>query len=112
MVRRWIAVVVLILATSPLTAPFQTYDIGKPGVGSDAAPIALTTVTSTPNGIDPGSLVPPLSTQPGRLNVVPDLRLIVTHFAASSQDARLAPRVVTPTWSPGADPPFFTVLRL
>lgn len=65
-------IVVLALALSPFTAPFSTCDS------------PLRSSTALIDDDDPGSLVAPLTTETGRLRIVPDVGiLLVSHFLAA-----------------------------
>ncbi|MGE0702621.1 MAG: hypothetical protein AB7P22_01655 [Vicinamibacterales bacterium] len=58
MIRRWLAILLLVLAASPLTAPFQTWHVT--GAGDTGAGIAAPVVSLTPSAsTDAGSLVGP-----------------------------------------------------
>lgn len=114
-VRKWIAVALAVLAASPLTAPFQTYGIVNHRAASETAAVTLTPVELTTDGFAPGSLVPPLPTQPGRLKVLIDVgsALSSPYVITSAPLISLAHRIVPPPWSAGVDPPLSsTVLRV
>ena len=114
MFRKWIAVVLLVLAASPVTAPFQTFVVGHATANNDLVPAVHTMVICASNESDPGSLlVPPVRTQPGHLTVVPPVvGLVVTSFISSSTVVSHVPLVAAPPW-PGGDPvSLATVLRV
>ncbi len=113
MFRKWIAVVLLVLAASPVTAPFQTFVVGHATANNDLVPAVHTMVICASNESDPGSLlVPPVRTQPGHLTVVPHVDPVVTSFIPSSALVSRVPLVAAPPW-PGGDPvSLATVLRV
>jgi hypothetical protein len=86
MIPKWTAIVLLILAASPVTAPFQTCDVVDLETRGETASVATATTAmfALPSGVTLGSLVPPLRTQSGHLKVVLTLGLIVTYSVSSS----------------------------
>ena len=81
MLKNLCALVLLGLAVSPFTAPFQTcYE------ASQAIVAPLT------NEDDPGSLVGPLLTQAGRLTVALPTGLSISHFVPVAFVVRFIPR--------------------
>lgn len=112
MIRRLISVVMLTLSASPVTAPFQTFYPGNSGTGGNPLTVVHMSPAARSPEINPGSLVPPLRTQPGCLSVAADVGLIVT-------PSNLFPFVVvTPLVDGQVSPPVFqlpirqTVLRI
>jgi hypothetical protein len=113
MFGKWLAVVLVVLAASPVTAPFQTYDIGSRGTANDTFVVEVT--TSMTDGADPGSLLPLLKTQPGRLKIAPDFHagLVASCVVGSAQLICPWHCIVASLSPPRVNPlPSLTVLRL
>ena len=72
MLKNLVAVVFLVLAVSPFTAPFQTFNETRETV---APPL---------NENDPGSLVGPLVTKASRVTIAPPTGSVNPYFASVS----------------------------
>ncbi|MGE0704831.1 MAG: hypothetical protein AB7F99_10175 [Vicinamibacterales bacterium] len=111
MLRRAIAFIVLLLAASPFTAPFQTWHLTTSQAADQTARnVELKTVRIEPEVVSPGSLVPTLrSEQP----VDRDCESI-EELALVSPPSRISrPNDVPPAAGPpGPYSPHLTVLRL
>jgi hypothetical protein len=114
MPKKLCAISLLALALSPFTAPFQTCDFADSmsGTGTDEA-VMLTppTVAQTSLSDGAGSLVPPLTTETGRLKLAPVSGLVISNVVARPPVTYLAPPVTpSPDISGSSFPP--TVLRV
>jgi hypothetical protein len=100
----------LVLAISPLTAPFQTFTISD--VASGHAGEAFTAPTPTPaSQDDSGVLVAPLEMGSGRLTLAPLPPPVISTFIATPAVASIV-RSVQPARDIGGYPHPPTVLRL
>jgi hypothetical protein len=69
MLKKLCAVSLLVLALSPFTAPFQTCDFGDSLGGSTGDDALVLAQASDSDGA--GTVVPPLTTETGRLGLAP-----------------------------------------
>jgi hypothetical protein len=70
MLKKLCAVGLLALAVCPFTAPFQTCDLGSARIPRSSTRL-IDSASALPDESDPGSLVAPRSTAPGRLTIAP-----------------------------------------
>ncbi len=110
--RRWLATLLLVLAASPLTAPFQTWHVTTPhgtATGMAAPAVVLTTGIS----IDAGSLVGP-PRKGARVTSVSELLPVLCgeQQVETSSDAACVVQALDSTSPPQHYSPRITVLRL
>jgi hypothetical protein len=115
MLTKLCAMLLIVLAASPFTAPFQTCDFSDTPSGNTSEQAVIMTpptVAQTSLSDDAALLVPTLTTTTGRLRLAPLSALAISNFVvAFSPVAFLAPPVAPSPDDGGASfPP--TVLRV
>ena len=86
MLTKLCAACVVVLALSPFTAPFRTWDVGDSPGGSrnETVSVAATTSITVSLADDAGSLIAPLATKARRLRLAPLSGVVLAKVGATS----------------------------